>query len=112
MIATVQDDLSDDDALALQGDLTEKIERHGARGVILDLTTVETIDSFLGRLLHEITLGCRLLGAETVVVGLQPAVAITLVELGMDLRGVRTALNCDRGLAVVRRLIDGGHAHG
>jgi rsbT antagonist protein RsbS len=105
LIATVLDDLRDSDALTLQEDLAATLERTGARGVLLDLSVVETVDSFLGRLLNDIAVGTRLLGARTVVVGIQPAVAITLVELGLELKGVRTALNPHKGLALLRRLI-------
>jgi rsbT antagonist protein RsbS len=112
LIATVQEDLYDRDAQALQADLSATIERSGARGVLIDLSVVETVDSFLGRLLNEIALGARLLGAQTVVVGIQPAVAVTLVELGLELRGIRTALNSEKGLALLRRLIDGEVGHG
>ena len=103
LIATVQEELLDRDAVTLQEDLARQIERTGARGVLLDMSVVETIDSFLARLLNEIGTTTRLLGAQTVVVGIRPAVAITLVELGMELRGVRTALDAERGLALLRR---------
>jgi rsbT antagonist protein RsbS len=105
LIATVQDDLRDRDALEFQDDLTRRIEETGAGGVLLDLSVLDTIDSFLGRLIHDIASVSRLLGAHTVVVGLQPAVALTLVELGLDLSGVRTALDADRGLALLERLM-------
>jgi rsbT antagonist protein RsbS len=105
LIATVLEDLHDRDALALQAELCERLERSDAHGVLLDLTVVEIVDSFLGRLINDIAATSRLLGAQTVVVGMQPAVAITLVELGLELPGVRTALNAERGLALLRRLI-------
>lgn len=105
LIATVLEDLSDRDALQLQTDLTERLERQDARGVLLDLSVVETVDSFLGRLLSDIALGSRLLGAQTVVVGIQPAVAITLVELGLELKGIYTALNSRKGLDLLERLL-------
>jgi len=104
LIATVQEDLYDRDALELQEALTTELERSGARGVLLDVSIVETVDSYLGRVLRDIALGARLLGAHTVVVGIQPAVAVTLVELGLELQGVRTALNPEKGLAVLQRL--------
>jgi rsbT antagonist protein RsbS len=107
LIATVLEDLHDRDALQLQEDLGHALERTGARGVLLDLSVVELIDSFLGRLLNDIAAGTRLLGAQTVIVGMQPAVAITLVELGLELSGVHTALNAERGMAVLRRLVAG-----
>jgi rsbT antagonist protein RsbS len=105
LIATVQEELYDRDALQLQSDLSETLERTGARGVLLDLSVVETVDSFLGRLLSEVALGARLLGAQTVVAGIRPAVAVTLVELGLELKGVHTALNAEKGLDALRRLI-------
>jgi rsbT antagonist protein RsbS len=112
LIATVQEELRDRDALDLQAALHEAVVRTGAWGVLLDLSAVETVDSFLGRLLSETAAGVRLLGAHTVVVGIQPAVAITLVELGLTLRGVHTALDAPRGLALLRRLAVGGDSRG
>ena len=105
LLATVQEDLRDQDALDLQVKLGDALERTGARGVMIDVSVVETVDSFLGRLLNEIAMGARLLGARTVVVGIQPAVAITLVELGLELKGIRTALDAAKGMALLRRLI-------
>jgi rsbT antagonist protein RsbS len=105
LIATVQEDLRDRDALELQEELANRIERTGVGGVLLDLSIVDTVDSFLGRLIHDIASVSRLLGAETVVVGLQPAVAVTLVELGLDLGRVRTSLSPERGLALLDRLV-------
>jgi rsbT antagonist protein RsbS len=105
LVATVLEDLSDQDAIQLQHDLCYQIERSGAAGVLLDLSVVDIVDSFLGRLISEVAAGCRLLGAETVVVGIQPAVAITLVELGLELRGVRTALTPEKGRRLLIRLI-------
>jgi rsbT antagonist protein RsbS len=105
LIAAVQEDLRDRDALDLEADLGAALERTGARGVLLDVSIVETIDTFLGRLLNEIAAYARLLGAHTVVAGIQPAVAVTLVELGLELRGVHTALNAEKGLTLLRRLI-------
>jgi rsbT antagonist protein RsbS len=104
LIASVQEDLSDREATQLQEELNTLLERTGARGVLLDVSVMQLIDSFLGRMLHEIALGARLLGAETVVAGIQPAVAITLVELGLELRGVHTALNAEKGLRLLRDL--------
>ena len=103
LIATIQEDLHDSDALALQEELTTQLERSGVSGVLLDLSIVDTVDSFLGRLLNDVIAAIRLLGATTVVVGVQPAVAITLTELGLVLKGVRTALNAERGLALLQR---------
>lgn len=105
LIATVLDDLTDRDALALQTDLGAMLERTDARGVILDLTVVETVDSFLGRLLNDVAVHTRLMGARTVVVGIQPAVAITLVEFGLQLTGVHTALDPTKARALLRRLL-------
>lgn len=107
LVATVLEELRDSDALELQGALASKLERAGARGVLLDLSVVETVDSFLGRVLSEIAATARLLGAATVVVGIQPAVAITLVELGLELKGVRTARSSEQGLARLRWQLDG-----
>lgn len=110
LVATVLEELQDRDALRLEEELTEILERTGARGVLLDMSVVETVDSFLGRLIAEIAACARLMGARTVVSGLQPAVAITLVELGLHLKGVRTALNADKGLVLLRRLLAVGAA--
>lgn len=104
LIATVQDDLYDHDALQLQEDLGRLLECNAAQGVVLDFSIVETVDSFLARLIGNIAATSRLLGAETVVVGLQPAVAVTLVELGLTLSGVHTALNANKALALLSRL--------
>ena len=105
LIATVQEELFDSDALELQANLNELLERTGAGGVLIDLSVVETVDSFLGRVIGEIAVGSRLMGAQTVVVGIQPSVALTLVELGVKLTGVRTVLSADRGHALLRQLI-------
>jgi rsbT antagonist protein RsbS len=105
LIATVQEELYDRDALDLQEELAGALERTGARGVLLDVSIVETVDSYLGRVLRDVALGARLLGASTVVVGIQPAVAMTLVELGLELKGVRTALNPEKGMVLLRRLL-------
>ena len=105
LIATVLDGTTDRDALRLQEELAEALVRSDARGVLLDLSGVDTVDSFLGRLMTDIASGARLLGAHTIVVGIQPAVAITLVELGLELRGVVTALTPQKGIATLRRLL-------
>ena len=105
LVATVLEDLHDRDALTLQTELLGLLERTGVTGVLLDLSVVEIVDSFLGRLLNDIAVGARLLGAQMVVVGIQPAVAITLVELGLELKGVRTAVNADRGIVLLRQLV-------
>ena len=108
LIAIVHEDITDQDALEFQEDLNTRIERFGATGVLIDVTLVATIDSFLGRLLHEIAVGARLLGAYTVVAGMQPAVAMTLVELGLGLDGVRTTLTPERGLQLLQRNAEAG----
>jgi rsbT antagonist protein RsbS len=105
LIATVQEDLRDRDAEELQADLSLQIERTGARGVLLDFSVVETLDSFLGRMIGDIALGARLLGAETVIVGIQPAAAVTLVELGLSFDRVHTALDPEKGMKLLRRLM-------
>jgi rsbT antagonist protein RsbS len=102
LIATVHEDLTDQDALEFQEALNGMLERFGATGVLIDITLVETMDSFLGRLLSEIAQGARLLGANTVVAGMQPAVAMTLVELGLQLDGIKTALTADRALELLQ----------
>lgn len=101
LIATVSEDLTDEEALDFQAVLNATIERSGASGVLIDVSLVLTIDSFLGRLLFEIARGARLLGAETVVAGMQPQVAMTLVELGLSLDGIHTVLTAERGLTLL-----------
>jgi rsbT antagonist protein RsbS len=107
LLVTIQVDMHDRMAMALQDDLTTKIVSARARGVMIDISALEIVDSFIGRMLNNIAAMSRVLDAVTVVVGMRPAVAITLVELGLSLTGVRTALDVDKGLALVRRLIDG-----
>ena len=102
LIATVQDELCDSDVMLLQEELSATLERTGVHAVLLDLTTVQTVDSFLGRLLNDVASEMRLLGAQTVIVGIQPAVAITLVELGLNLKGVTTALDVDKGMRLLQ----------
>src|SRR3954451_19076328 len=97
-------------AMQLQEDLTNRIVTSRARGVMIDISALEVVDSFIGRMLNNIAAMSRVLDAVTVVVGMRPAVAITLVELGLTLTGVRTALNVDRGLAMIRALIDSGES--
>ncbi|AKJ27407.1 STAS domain-containing protein [Caldimonas brevitalea] len=113
LLVTIQVDLQDQTALALQDDLATKIEATGAHGVLIDISALELVDSFIGRMLASISGIARVLDATTVVVGMQPAVAITLVELGLSLEGVRTALNVERGMqlltaAAKERDLDGG----
>ena len=102
LLVTIQVDLQDRAAVALHDDLANKIEATGARGVLIDISALEIVDSFIGRMLAGIAGIARVLDAATVVVGMQPAVAITLVELGLSLDGVRTALNVDRGMQLLR----------
>src|SRR5512146_1804533 len=98
LLVTIQVDMHDRLALTLQDDLTNRISETGARGVLIDISSLETVDSFIGRMLGNIASMSRVMDAETVVVGMQPAVAITLVELGLSLPGVRTALNVEKGM--------------
>ena len=102
LLVTIQVDMHDRLALTLQDDLTAMIARTGARGVLLDISSLEIVDSFIGRMLSNIAAMSRVLDAVTVVVGMQPAVAITLVELGLSLPGVRTALNVEKGMALLQ----------
>jgi rsbT antagonist protein RsbS len=102
LLLSIQVDLHDQLALQLQDDLTASIERHAARGVLIDISAVEIVDSFIGRMISDISGMGRILGARTVLVGMRPAVAITLVELGLSLPGVETALTIERGMALLR----------
>ena len=104
LLVTIQVDMHDRLAMALQDDLTARISGTGARGVLLDISSLEIVDSFIGRMISNIAAMARVLDAETVVVGMRPAVAITLVELGLSLPGVRTALNVEKGMALLRGL--------
>src|ERR1700760_1486795 len=106
LLVSIQVDMHDRLAMALQDQLTTRIVSTRARGVMIDISALEIVDSFIGRMLNSIAAMSRVLDAVTVVVGMQPAVAITLVELGLGLSGVKTALNVDKGLALIRRLID------
>ncbi len=101
LLVTIQVDLQDQIVLALQDDLSTHIEKTGANGVLIDISALEIVDSFVGRMLASISGIASVLDATTVVVGMQPAVAITLVELGLSLPGVRTALNVERGLSLL-----------
>jgi rsbT antagonist protein RsbS len=105
LMVTIQVDMHDRLAMTLQDDLTEQISRTGAEGVLIEISSLEIVDSFVGRMLANISEMSRVLDAETVVVGMRPAVAITLVELGLELKRVRTALNPEKGLALLQRLI-------
>lgn len=101
LLVTIQVDLEDRTALQLQDDLSTKIQDTGAHGVLIDISALSIVDSFIGRMLASISGIARVLDARTVVVGMQPAVAITLVELGLSLEGIRTALNIDKGMKLL-----------
>ena len=103
LLVTIQVDMHDQLASALEEDLTSRIVSSGARGVLIDISALEIVDSFIGRMLDNIAAVSRVLDASTVVVGMRPAVAITLVELGLSLTGVKTALDVDRGMTLIRR---------
>src|SRR5437762_11855958 len=107
LLVTIQVDMHDRLAMGLQEDLTQMISDTEARGVLIDISSLEIVDSFIGRMLGNIAAMSRVLDAQTVVVGMQPAVAITLVELGMSLTWVKTALNVDAGMELLRSAVDG-----
>ena len=102
LLVTIQVDMHDQLALTLQDDLTRRIVSDKARAVLMDISSLDVVDSFIGRMISNIAAMSRVLDAQTVVVGMQPAVAITLVELGLDLKGVRTALNVEKGMALLK----------
>ena len=102
LLVTIQVDMHDQLALSLQDDLADRIVKQKARGVLIDISALDVVDSFIGRMLGTMAGIARILDAETVVVGMQPSVAITLVELGLSLPGIRTALNIDRGMQLLR----------
>jgi len=102
LLVSIQVDMNDSLAQELQDNLSDRIVKTGATGVLIEISTLEIIDSFIGRMLSNITSISKLLGATTVVVGMRPAVAITLVELGLPLAGIRTALNVERGMALIQ----------
>jgi len=110
LLVTIQVDMHDRLAMTLQDDLTTRISETGARGVLIDISSLEIVDSFIGRMLGNIAAMSRVLDAETVVVGMRPAVAITLVELGMSLAGVKTALNVDTGMELLRTSLEDDEA--
>jgi len=107
LLVTIQVDMHDRLAMALQDDLTKRISETSAHGVLIDISSLEMVDSFIGRMLSNIAGMSRVLDAETVVVGMQPAVAITLVELGLSLPGIRSALNVDAGMELLRSSMNG-----
>jgi rsbT antagonist protein RsbS len=106
LLVTIQVDMHDQLALQLQDDLTRAIDSKGAKGVLVDISALEMVDSFIGRMIADISGMARILDAKTVLVGMQPAVAITLVELGLSLPGVATALNVERGMQLLRHALN------
>lgn len=106
LLVTIQIDMHDQLALKLQDDLSNAIQKNASKGVLIDISSLEMVDSFIGRMVADISGMGKILGAETILVGMQPAVAITLVELGLSLPGVATALDVERGMALLRRKID------
>jgi rsbT antagonist protein RsbS len=108
LMVSIQVDVSDHTTLALQDDLSNRIVETGAKGVIIEISALEIVDTFIGRMLATIASMARVLDAQTVVCGMRPAVAITLAELGLSLGGVRTALNAEKALAILRTSIDAG----
>src|SRR5450432_2873788 len=109
LLVTIQVDMHDQLALQLQDDLTHAIDKKGAKGVLVDISALEMVDSFIGRMIADISGMARILDARTVLVGMQPAVAITLVELGLCLPGVATALNVERGMILLRAAMRDGN---
>jgi rsbT antagonist protein RsbS len=110
LLVTIQVDMHDRLAMTLQDDLTSRIVSDRARGVLIDISALDIVDSFMGRMLGNIAAMSRVLDAETVVVGMQPSVAITLVELGLSLPGIRTALNVERGMELLQKSLEVGEA--
>jgi rsbT antagonist protein RsbS len=106
LLVTIQVELHDDLAMSLQNDLTQKLLKTNSHGVLIDISALEIVDSYIGRMLSQISAIVSIMDATMVLVGMRPAVAITLVELGMTIPSVRTALNVDKGLALLRRLLD------
>ena len=105
LLVTIQVDMHDELAMSLQEDLTAQISKYASRGVLIDISSLEIVDSFIGRMLANIAAMSRVLDAQTVLTGMQPAVAITLVELGMSLPGIKTALNVERGMELLREVM-------
>lgn len=110
LLVSIQVDMHDRLALALQEDLTNRISETSARGVLIDISSLEIVDSFIGRMISNIAAMARVMDAETVVVGMRPAVAITLVELGLSMPGVRTALNVEKGMDLLQSMSAGNRA--
>ena len=105
LLVTIQTDLYDRLALNLEADLIQMVRKTEAKGVLIDISVVSIVDSFIGRIVGNIASMCKIMGAETIVVGMQPAVAITLIELGLSLTGVHTALNIEKGMELLRKKI-------
>jgi rsbT antagonist protein RsbS len=112
LLVSIQIDMHDRLAMTLQDDITEMIVRHGSEGVLIDISGLNMVDSFIGRMISNIASMSRILDAQAVVVGMRPAVAITLVELGLELPGVRTALNVERGMEILRKHMRAAEANG
>ena len=112
LLVSIQVDMHDQLAMNLQDELTERIAKEGSKGVMMDISTLDVVDSFVGRMISNISAMARVLNAQTVVVGMRPAVAITLVELGLTLPGVRTALSVERGMDLLRNDIAMEEANG
>ncbi len=104
LLVSIQVDMDDRTAMSLQDDLTLAIVKHRAKGVLIDISSLDVVDSFIGRMLANTAAMARILDADTVVVGMQPSVAITLVELGLSLKGVRSALNVERGMELLQSI--------
>jgi len=109
LILSIQTDLHDRKALRLQQDILEKISETRARGLVIDVTAVGLVDSFMGKLLSDSAAMARNMGVDTVLVGIQPEIAITLQELGLELKGIHTALNLEKGLALLQKVLETGH---
>jgi rsbT antagonist protein RsbS len=107
LLVSIQVDMDDRTAMTLQDDLTGRIVKDRAKGVLIDISSLDVVDSFIGRMLANTAAMARILDAETVVVGMQPSVAITLVELGLSLKGVRSALNVERGMDLLKSIVQG-----
>ena len=105
LLVSIQVDMDDRTAMNLQDDLTARIVKDGAKGVLIDISSLDVVDSFIGRMLANTAAMAHILDAETIVVGMQPSVAITLVELGLSLKGVRSALNIERGMELLRTIV-------